>query len=392
MRPLSHFGLVAALAAGLALTAAGGASYLAGAPTIPAKDVAAVKDVAAIAVPATPRASTLSAWAVPDFGNPDGHAAVPPAGRAVDTSHPDQVVGRGTPAGCTSAAVVRAVARGGVITFNCGPRPVTITMTATAKVVNTRHRIVLDGRGLIALSGGGRRQILYMNTCDKRQILTTADCFNQPWPQLVVQNMTFEDGYSAVRQSPNADFGGGGGGAIYAEGGQFKAVNSRFIDNRCFPTGPDLGGAAIRALAQYRNRTVYITGDTFRGGRCANGSALSSIDVSWYVTNSVMINNNAIGFGANPARPGTPGGGSGGAIYTDGDNYNVVIVGTVIRGNNAREGGGAIFFVVDNNHGALTIKNSTLHHNPSLGFFTPGFPGIFYHSSGRPIVIHSTIN
>ena len=62
-----------------------------------------------------------------------------------------------------------------------------------------------------------------------------------------------------------------------AEGGQFKAVNSRFIGNRCYRYGPDLGGGAIRALAQYRNRPVYITGDTFRGGRCSNGAALSSI-------------------------------------------------------------------------------------------------------------------
>jgi len=41
MRPLSHFGaFVAALAVGLALTVAGGMSYLASAPTIPARDVA----------------------------------------------------------------------------------------------------------------------------------------------------------------------------------------------------------------------------------------------------------------------------------------------------------------------------------------------------------------
>ena len=284
------------------------------------------------------------------------------------------------------------MAKGGVITFNCGPKPVTITMTATAKVVNTSHRVVLDGGGLVTLSGGGKHQILYMNTCDKKQVWTTDDCFDQQWPQLIVQNMTFENGYSAVRQTPNTNFGGGGGGAIYAEGGQLKVVNSRFIDNRCYRVGPDLGGAAIRALAQFRNRPVYITSDTFRGGRCSNGGALSSIDVNWDVLNSLMTGNRAIGCGANPAAPGTPGGGSGGAIYTDGDNYNVVIAGTVIRHNSAREGGGAVFFVVDNNHGTLTIKDSTLHHNPSDEFFTAGFPGIFFHSSGHPIVIDSTIN
>jgi hypothetical protein len=110
------------------------------------------------------------------------------------------------------------------------------------------------------------------------------------------------------------------------------------------------------------------------------------------VLNSLMTGNRAIGWGANPAAPGTPGGGSGGAIYTDGDNYNVVIAGTIIRNDNAREGGGAVFFVVDNNDGTLTIKDSTLHHNPSGEFFTAGFPGIFFHSSGHPIVTDSTIN
>jgi hypothetical protein len=329
---------------------------------------------------------------LPAAGNPGGHVPVPPAGRAVNTSHPTRVVGRGTAASCTSAAVVRAVAKGGIITFNCGPKPVIITMTATAKVRNTSHRVVLDGRGLITLNGGGKHQILYMNTCDPKQVITTDDCFNQQWPQLIVQNMTFENGFSAVRQTPNTNFGGGGGGAIYSEGGQIKVVNSRFIDNRCYRFGPDLGGAAIRALAQFRNRPVYITSDTFQGGRCSNGGALSSIDVNWKVLNSLMTGNRAIGWGANPAAPGTPGGGSGGAIYTDGDNYNVVIAGTIIRNDNAREGGGAVFFVVDNNHGTLTIKDSTLHHNPSGEFFTAGFPGIFFHSSGRPIVIASTIN
>jgi hypothetical protein len=326
---------------------------------------------------------------LPAAGNPQGHAFVPPAGRAVNTSHPNHVIGSGTPASCTSAAVVRAVARGGVITFNCGPKPVTITMTATAKVVNTSHRVVLDGGGRVTLSGGGKHQILYMNTCDKKQVWTTDDCFDQEWPQLIVQNLAFADGYSAVRQTATSFYGGG---AIYAEGGQLKVVNSRFIGNRCYQTGPDLGGAAIRALAQWRNRPVYITSDTFRGGVCSNGGALSSIDVNWDVLNSLMINNKAIGFGANPAQAGTPGGGSGGAIYTDGDNYNVLIAGTVIRRNGAREGGGAVFFVVDNNQGTLTIKNSTLHNNPSGEFFTAGFPGIFFHSSGQPIVTNSTIN
>ena len=341
---------------------------------------------------AAPTQLAAAASQLPDFGNPNGHAAVPLAGRAVSTSHPNHVIGKGTPASCTSAAVVKAVAAGGIITFKCGPAPVTITLTATAKVRNTSHLVVLDGRGLVTLSGGGVRRILYLNTCDPKQRITTSDCFNQRWPQLIVQNMTFTAGNSKARQT-NGNFGGAsGGGAIFDLGGQLKVVNSRFIGNRCFRTGPDLGGAAVRALAQWRNRPVYITSDTFRGGRCSNGGSLSSIGVSWVVLNSMMTGNKAIGFGANPARAGTPGGGSGGAIYTDGNRYSVKIAGTVISNNSAREGGGAIFFVSDNNTGTLTIGSSTLHHNPSAGFSTPGFPGIFFHSAGHPRVTNSTIN
>ncbi len=329
---------------------------------------------------------------LPQFGNPDGHASVPAAGRAADTSSPAHVIGTGTPGSCTSAAVIAAVAAGGIITFDCGPRPVTITLTATAKVVNTSHQVVLDGGGLVTLSGGGTHQILYMNTCDPSQKITTDDCVNQQWPQLIVQNITLSDGYSAVQQSRNVYYGGGGGGAIFAEGGQLKVVNSKFIGNRCYKAGPDLGGAAIRALAQYGNRPVYISNDSFIGGHCSNGGALSSIDVNWDITDSVLAGNTAIGYGANPPRPGTPGGGSGGAIYTDGDNYSVTVLGCAVHDNTAREGGGAIFFVVDNNSGTLTLVNSNLYRNPSVVFWTRPYPGIYFRSSGHPVIANTKIS
>jgi hypothetical protein len=325
-------------------------------------------------------------------GNPGGQAYVPPAARPVVISQPNTVIGDGTPVGCTSAAVVKAVAQGGIITFNCGPNPLTIDMTATAKVKNTSHQVVLDGGGLITLSGGHKQQILYMNTCDKSLVLTTDDCIDQEWPKLVVQDITLEDGYSAVRENLKVPYGGGGGGAIYAEGGQLKVVNSRFLNNRCYNVGPDLGGAAIRALVQYNKGPVYITSDTFTGGVCSNGGALSSIGSSWDLINSVITNNKAIGWGANPSQPGTPGGGSGGAVYNDGNSYNLSVAGSIMNDNTAREGGGAIFFVVDNNQGSLTIENSELHDNPSGVFSTPGYPGIYYHSNGHPIVIHSKLS
>ncbi len=316
--------------------------------------------------------ATISGGSPPRAGNPDGHAAVPAAGQAVDTSHPDHVIGDGTPAGCTSAAVVQAVAEGGIITFDCGPKPVTITMTATAKVVNTSRQVVLDGGGKVTLSGSGSTRILYMNTCDAAQTYTTSDCWEQQWPQLVVQNLTFTDAYSATQQSKTASYGGG---AIFDEGGQLKVVNSVFSGDRCYATGPDLGGGAIRATGMDMSIPVYIVNDTFTGNSCSNGAALSGLFANFAVYNSLMTGNKAIGSGANPAKSGTPGGGSGGAIYTDGAAYNLLVDGTAMSGNSANEGGGAIFFVVNSGGGTLTIDDSMLSGNPS-GVFQNA-PGIF---------------
>jgi hypothetical protein len=313
---------------------------------------------------------------LPKPGNPSGHATIPADARPVDTSHPAHKIGNGTPAGCTSAAVVKAVAQGGIITFDCGPSPVTITMTATAKVRNTSSSVVLDGGGRVTLSGGGKRRILYMNTCDKAQTWITSHCNDQATPKLTVQNMVFADGNS-IGQKTN-DSVGGGGGAIFDRGGRLKVINSRFTGNRCDSTGPDLGGAAIRAIEQYQDLPVYVVNSTFTGGVCSNGSGLSSIQVSWTVLNSVFTGNSAIGNGANPARSGTPGGGSGGAIYLDGDDFTLTLDGTLIEDNKAKEGGGAVFFVSNDRTGSLKIHNSKLLHNPSAGFETDGLPGIFF--------------
>ena len=156
---------------------------------------------------------------------------------------------------------------------------------------------------------------------------------------------------------------GGGGGAVFVRGGRVKVVDSVFTSNRCDATGPDLGGAALRVLSQYHGLPVIVATSTFTGNVCSNGAALSSIGVSWQIYNSVFAYNEAIGTGANPARGGTPGGGS----------------------------GGAIFFVSNDRTGQLRITSSTLQHNVSRGFETAGFPGIFFLGQGSPQVTDSTI-
>jgi hypothetical protein len=223
---------------------------------------------------------------VPGTGNPAGSCFVPNEARLEDVSSPDHVIGNGSPQSCTSEAVTAAIALGGVITFNCGPLPVTIVMKKTAKIVNnTGPGIVIDGGGKVTLSGNDAHRILYMNTCDPDQVWTTSHCQNQDHPQLTVQNLTFIHGNS-------------------------------------------------KAETQYDG---------------------------------------------------------GGAIYNDGNTFTLSLCGTKIEKNSANEGGGAIFFVSNDRSGSLVIKDSFLSDNPSGGFETPGYPGIFYLGKGNPTVINSII-
>jgi hypothetical protein len=220
-------------------------------------------------------------------GNAAGTCTPPADAQAEDVSTPTTVVGTGTPASCTGEAFVAAVAAGNVITFDCGPAPVTIHLTRTAKVFNDTPsgKVVIDGGGKVTLSGGGRVRILYQDTCDT--------------------------------------------------------------------VGPDVGGGAIRALSQSQGLSVQVVGSTFGGATGlgnvgSNGGALSSIGVSWNVINSLFTGGRAVGVGA-------------------------------------------IFFVSNDRTGSMTIDRSTLIHNPSLGFETAGFPGIFVLASGPPVVNGSTI-
>ena len=60
----------------------------------------------------------------------------------------------------------------------------------------------------------------------------------------------------------------------------------------------------------------------------------------------------------------------------DGSDDNALIAGTVMNANSAREGGGAVFDVVDSGWGSLTFKDSHLVDESSGEFQTA--PGVFY--------------
>lgn len=336
----------------------------------------------------------------PAAGNPDDNSPIPAQAGLEDVTNPDNVVGDGTPESCTCNAVVDAVAKGGKITFDCGPDPITITMDRPAKVFNTIGGIppwqggeiipetIIDGGGLVTLSGGGTTRILYMNTCDENQGILHDHCQNQDSPKLTIQNLTFADGNSTGETQYD------GGGAIWVRGGRFKAVNCRFFNNICVSTGPDVGGGAIRVFSQYNGQPVYIVNCTFGGEEGygnvgSNGGAISSILVSWTIINSVFTHNRAIGNGGNPADDNTPGGGSGGAIYNDGNTMTLDIRGSKFENNEVNAFGSAIFFVSNDHSGNIKIDNSVITNNIG-GSWYPAYPQISMHAD-TPIEVTNSI-
>jgi len=325
----------------------------------------------------------------PPAGNPDGKYPIPISAGLADISKPAHIIGTGTPESCTAEDFINAVAQGGVIVFNTGGEPVTITLDRPAKIFNNKKPdVVIDGGGLVTLSGGGATRILYMNTCDKNQVWTTSHCQNQDSPRLTVQNLTFIDGNSKNEKEFD------GGGAIWVRGGRFKIVNCRFFNNVCASTGPDVGGAAVRVFSQYNNQPVYVVNSTFGGkegygNTGSNGGGISSIGVSWTIINCLFSHNKAIGNGANPAQAGTPGGGSGGAIYNDGNTMTLKILGTLIEKNEVNAHGSAVFFVTNDLSGNIVIDNSVIRNNKGGSWYA--LPGISMHDETRIEVTNSVI-
>jgi hypothetical protein len=106
--------------------------------------------------------------------------------------------------------------------------------------------------------------------------------------------------------------------------------------------------------------------------------------------NSLFSHNRAVGNGGNPAEPGTPGGGSGGAIYNDGNTMTLSLCGTKIEYNEVNAYGSAIFFVSNNHTGNIEITDSVITNNIG-GSWYPTYPQISNHADTPIDVVDSTI-
>lgn len=272
-----------------------------------------------------------------DTGTGIPPSAICEAPSLADIASTTSVVGNGTAASCTAGALQTAANGGGVITFSCGADPVTIAVTS--QIVFTKET-VLDGGGLVTLSGGGVSRILYLDSG-----------YDQTTPRLTVQRLTFRDGNSPVGSDDTAS----GGGAIYRDGGSLTVIDCTFLDNRAPLSGQDVAGGAIYAFG---GGETIISGSIFNGNRASDGGAVGSLNGDLIIINSTFTNNAATGTGGNPGN-----GGCGGAIYMDGGDEMASMCGVWIAGNEAGAIGGGFFRVSNDDSGSLAMDRTTVDAN-----------------------------
>jgi PKD domain len=249
------------------------------------------------------------------------------------------VVGNGTPASCTEAALVAALAGGGAITFNCGPNPHTITFTSR-KTINANTS--LNGAGKISLNGGGDTG--FFNLGSARTLTLTA--------------LTLTNAGNA--SSPSSGLG------ILVTDGTLSISNSTFSQN----TRAVISTLSAAGVVTITNSAFISNSSNGFGGALYNAGQL-------FISDSVFTGNVA------------PTSYEGGAIYNGGGNAMTQGRATIIRSyfsGNTGGYGGAI-----SNYGALTMTQSTLANNGATFNGGGGGGAIVNGSGGQLLLVNVTV-
>lgn len=269
-----------------------------------------------------------------------------------DVAAPANVVGDGSAASCTEAALRAAVAKGGVITFDCGNQPATILVTEPLEPPTDKDTTI-DGADRITLDGGGTTRI----------IRAVHDNFKTNDHVLTFQRMTMKrghdpgEGFLARNGESKCAWGykSGGGGAIYVRDMVLHVWGVIFEDNHGPELGPDVAGGAIYVVG---SNGVRIASSIFRKNSASNGGGIGFLHAHTELTNVLFEDNKATGLLANFGSAKTPGGaacpvfnhaaqggagGLGGAFYSDGLDPGDDFCGVEFSKNESGDLGGALF-------------------------------------------------
>jgi predicted outer membrane repeat protein len=227
------------------------------------------------------------------------------------------VVGSGTPASCDSNALQTALNGGGLVTFNCGPNPVTIITNTYVITADT----TVDGGNLITLDGEDLRQHFLV----------------QPGGTLTLRNINLHKGDAT------------NGGSIY-NNGTLVINRVNFVGNSAGDTGGaiyNLGAHDVSDTNFNQNKTVTNTAAIGYGGAVANLGVMT-------LTRASFVNNDgrfggALFVGGTLSARATIDGATfsqnrasqfGGGLYTNAETTAITVTRSAFAGNSANVGGG----------------------------------------------------
>jgi hypothetical protein len=282
------------------------------------------------------------------------------------------VVGNGSPASCTQAALHTALTGGGLVTFDCGgPKTIQFSTPETVNLATT-----IDGAGGIILSGGlttrlfevapgGELTLRNLQLVDAvasgsdggavvnhgRLIVEESSFLNNVTDNNHSGGAIFSDGPVSIRDSVLSFNNAGSAGALFANFSHAVVVitNSDFENNRALNPSTGRGGAIWVGEQAH----LTLTSGSIQANRAPRGGAL-------YISSGAAVTLTAdaqgLGIDDNVAQY------EGGGIFNQGASLvisglgmfdNVVLSDTLGTGY-----GGAIA-----TYGPLTLRGSTLHGN-----------------------------
>jgi hypothetical protein len=279
----------------------------------------------------------------------------------------DAVVGDGTSASCTESAFDAGLGEialgGGTLSFDCGPLPHTIVLTAEKPLYDVLGSSLaqVDGGGRITLSGGNSTRLFTIPDQANARLthltlahgaaatggaIEVAGIDGNPLTELVLERVT-------IRDSAASD----GGGALAARNAEIFVVDSRFVDNRADGASGGGGGAVRLERGQLIVSRTEFARNRALGG---NGGGAEVRNAQSSFVDCRIEGNEATTAGPNPGR--------GGGLHFHGDaGGNPFVLRSFIVGNQADEGGG-----IQATFGAdLRLEHSIVEGN-SAGLSGPG--------------------
>ena len=296
---------------------------------------------------------------------PTAAATCPPERRSRTRRRPITSSATARPGAARAQAFVDAVAQGGVITFDCGPEPVTITLDATGEDLQRHGAEDRDRRRRQGHAERRRDDAHPLHEhlrrgagTGRRRTATTRTTRSSPCRTSRSSTATRRARTSTTAAARSACAAGASRSSTRASSTTSATTRARTsAAPRC------ASSASTRASPVYVVNSTFGGADGF-GNTCSNGGGLSSIGVSWTIVNSLFSHNRAIGNGANPGAGGHARRRQRRRHLQRRQHDDALAVRHADRAQRGRtQDGSAIFFVSNDHSGNIVIDDSVIRNN-----------------------------